>query len=300
MDELKKPKKRLEVLPKIEGLEYGKCIGEGFFSRVFSGHYNGQKVAIKVIERGSDESIRHEISILEVLKGANHIVQLLNVFETEATILVFEYVPSISKNHFYARLSASRIRRVLKKLLEATAAAHERNVIHRDIKYGNIMVLPHYAGVKLIDWGCAENVSDDMETKAGSRWCRSPEMLLGYRSYGKAGDMWAIGVFIFEILTKGKIPWKANTTPLLLQKLTPYFGGKSFMELAEKLKLELSESIINSIQTEKTKSLSSAFSHSMNELADDRLISLMNSLLQVDPSKRPTAQEALAHSYFLV
>ena len=297
----KRMKRRiLKELPVIEGLEFGTIVGEGFFSHVYSGKYFGKDVAIKVIERGSDSTIDREIELLKELKGSPHTIQLLNVFEEEATILVFEFIPSIPSEHIITHNSSSRMRRMLHYLLESVGEAHKRGIVHRDIKAANIMIYPHFADLKLIDWGCGIHVSDDMSPKEGSRTCRSPEMLLGSRKYGTGCDRWAIGIFILFILTKGEVPWKSASTNELLIKISQFYGIKPFEAIARKYRLEIPDEARDKMCREPVKSLQSAFHPSMMKLVDDRLMSLLNGLLQIDPERRLTVEQALQHSYFCV
>ena len=290
----------LSKLPTIEGLTFGEIVGEGFFSHVYSGKFHGKDVAIKVIERGNDSLMDKEIELLRELNGAPHTIQLLKVFEVETTILVFEFIPSIPSQHFLTHNSQSRMRRVLYYLLQAVAEAHRRNIIHRDIKAANIMIYPHFTDLKLIDWGCGIHISDDLSPKEGSRTCRSPEMLLGSRNYGTGGDRWAIGVLIFYVLTKGAVPWKSTSTKDLLIKMSQYYGLKPFEDLEDKYHLEIPMDARFRMQERPTKTLESAIDPSMRRLVDDRLLSLMNGLMAIDPEKRLTAEQALNHSYFMV
>lgn len=270
----KKKKKRpaygerriLEELPEIEDLEFGDCIGQGHFSHVYNGMYHGNTpVAIKVIERGSERLIATEVHLLQILQGAPHIIQLLEVIEKENTLLIFELLSGLDVDDVFDKITLRRFRFLLKSLLEALAAAHSRGIVHRDVKLGNILVAPHFRDVKLIDWGCGCEISDSMSSKAGSRQCRPPEMLLGFRDYGGSCDIWAVGVFIVFMLTGGVIPWKARTSNEALAIMSEYFGADPIRNMAQKYDLEIPEELEENLSTE-TRPLEDTFAQDFDEI----------------------------------
>lgn len=289
----------VEELPHIEHLSFGSCIGEGHFSRVFEGTYHGTtEVAIKVIERGSEQLIGTEIEILENLRGCSHVVQLMEVVRDKHTLLIFELLNGMQTTEIFDHLTVNRMRFLVKSVLKALSAAHAKGIVHRDVKLGNIIVTPHFRRVKLIDWGCGQYLSDTMSSKAGSRQCRPPEMLMGYHNYGTKGDVWAVGVLILYILAGGIVPWRSRTSEDCLIKMSVYFGGRAFDRLARKLHLQIDREIDEEFPDDPERSLESCFAKDFKDLADPDLVDLMKKLMTVDPAKRPTADEALEHPFF--
>ena len=290
-------RKVLDELPMVEGLEYGGCLGHGHFSHVFQGTYLGQPVAIKVIERGSERLIQKEVKILKKLSNTPHIVNLLQVIEEEETLLIFELIQPMSEDDFFDNMNISNLRLVLRNLLEGLAAAHSQNIIHRDIKYENIMVLQNYSDVKIIDWGCGCNLTHDMNTHAGSRSGRSPEMLLEYGNYNSAIDIWAVGIFIIWILRDGDdVPWREENVPKTLVLLSYYFGKNQLLKHAQKYHLQIPNELASA--PEKRKKLLHCFDPNTKHLISPELIDLLEKLLTLDPEFRPTAVEALQHPFF--
>ena len=291
-------RKILEKIPDIPYLKFGKIIGRGNFSHVYKGLYKDKyKVAIKVIERGSERMLETEIELLEDLRGAPHIVQLYEVLKEPQTMLVFERVKNIDRDIFYDYLTLDQVRFLLKCLFQALEAAHKLEIVHRDVKLGNILITPDFSDVKLIDWGCGTYISDSMSSKAGSRSCRPPEMLLGYRNYGEKCDIWAMGILILMLLSDGTLPWKARNSNKSLSVLASYFGGKELYEITNRLHLPNDELPFN-IEQPAQHTIESVFSEDFEDLFDPDLIDLMHQCLNLDLEKRPTATQALKHKFF--
>jgi len=292
-------RKRLENLPNIPSLEFKEVIGQGHFSRVFYGLYEKKPVAIKMIERGSEKLVASEIRILQTLKGHPNIVQLENVFQSDNTILVFEYIKGISENDLYLSLTRQRIRVILKCLLNGILHAQKRNVVHRDIKLGNILITSNIDRAVLIDWGCSTIVSDSMSSVAGSRNVRSPEMLLGYKNYGFGCDIWAIGVLLLTLLTEGSNVFKERTSTDVLVKMSSVWGSEPFINLMNDYNMNDSNMIIPKLQKDPSTTLSSLFTQKMKDnVITPSLLDLLDRLLCIDPRNRITAEDALKHRFF--
>ena len=109
---------------------------------------------------------------------------------------------------------------IIAQLGRALDRAHERGIVHRDIKPGNIFLCDGGGGevfVKLLDFGIAKGVDVpriDSGTKTGamigSPFYMSPEQILGSKLIDHRSDLWSVGVVAYEALT-GEKPFDAET-----------------------------------------------------------------------------------------
>lgn len=106
------------------------------------------------------------------------------------------------------------------RVAEALAYAHRQGVVHRDVKPANVMFDPASGGVKLTDFGLAR-AADAEATRSGQLFgspvYMAPELLAGARA-DAGGDMYALGVTLFELLT-GHPPFEAASMGALLRAM---------------------------------------------------------------------------------
>jgi serine/threonine protein kinase len=112
---------------------------------------------------------------------------------------------------------------------EAVAEAHSMGVVHRDIKPQNLFLTLKVDGtahVKVLDFGISKMLDNSGEhmkmthssVVMGSPSYMSPEQLRASGSAGKATDIWALGIVLYELLT-GTIPFIAESAPALYAML---------------------------------------------------------------------------------
>ena len=159
-----------------------------------------------------------------VLASLNHpsIATIYDEFQEaeDVAYLILEYVPGQTLAERIAKkpLKLEEALTIALQIAEAVAAAHEHDVIHRDLKPGNIKITPE-GKVKVLDFGLAKAVGgeavDQQSTVTeqgrviGTPAYMSPEQARG-KLADKRSDIWSFGCVLYEMLT-GKVPFKGET-----------------------------------------------------------------------------------------
>lgn len=141
----------------------------------------------------------------------------------DLTFIAMELLEGNDLEHFCQKENLLPIRRVLDIIAETADAldyAHEKNVIHRDVKPANIMLLKN-GHVKVTDFGIAKAVSSS-QTKTGiilgTPNYMSPEQINGQSIDGRS-DVFSLGVVFYQLLT-GELPFRGKTLTELFYQIT--------------------------------------------------------------------------------
>jgi serine/threonine-protein kinase len=189
-------------------------------------------VAIKVLP--PELAFRSEIKTrflreAETAAQLNHpnIVDIYAVDEAEGIVyFVMAYITgdNLAKRlHDHGALSVDETRRTLRDVADALAYAHERGVIHRDIKPDNILIDAQSGRPMVTDFGIARAISEgDSRLTAtgiaiGTPTYMSPEQAAGERAIDGRSDLYSLGILGYQMLT-GEPPFIANSTPAILVK----------------------------------------------------------------------------------
>ncbi|XP_046142830.1 calcium/calmodulin-dependent protein kinase type 1 isoform X5 [Osmia bicornis bicornis] len=187
-------------------------LGTGAFSEVRladSKEKPGQMFAVKIIDKkalkGKEDSLENEIRVLRRLTHPN-IVQLLETFEDKHKVyLVMELVTGgelfdrIVEKGSYTEKDASGL---IRQVLEAVDYMHDQGVVHRDLKPENLLYYSPDEDSKIMisDFGLSKmEDSGIMATACGTPGYVAPEVL-AQKPYGKAVDVWSIGVISYILL----------------------------------------------------------------------------------------------------
>lgn len=178
-------------------------------------------VAVKVLkdEFMADAQFRrrftNESKAITMLSHSN-IVDVYDVcLEGDALYIVMEYIDGITLKEYMEKkgiLSPNEALHFIKQILGGLAHAHERGIVHRDIKPHNIILLKD-GSIKITDFGIARLTKFDTQTMSdmaiGSVHYISPEQASGDRTDARS-DIYSVGIILYEMLT-AKLPFEADT-----------------------------------------------------------------------------------------
>ncbi|HYF71991.1 MAG TPA: protein kinase [Nocardioides sp.] len=194
--------------------EFGEVLGRGGMADVFRAHDRvlDREVAIKVLRSGPDQGTDQarfaaEARTLAQLSHSGLVMILDAGIDTgEHAFLVLELVdgPTLAQALEAGPLPAERAGAVGVQLAEALAYAHERHVVHRDVKPGNVLLGPE-GRVKLADFGIARLIGDAVRhtrtgQAIGTAAYLAPEQVRGEPVTG-AADIYSLGLVLLEALT---------------------------------------------------------------------------------------------------
>ena len=217
-------------------------IGEGGMGRVWLAEHLGLKTDVVVkfmaedLAEDADAAVRfsREAAAAAQVKTP-HVVQMLDYGVTESGVpfIVMEFLEGEDLSHRIdrERLSPQEACDVVLQLGRALGKAHERGIVHRDVKPSNVFLCGADVGddrvfVKLLDFGIAKanagrllgGKTTDTGALMGSPFYMSPEQVIGSKELDFRTDLWALGVLGFELAT-GRRPFDADTVGALALKI---------------------------------------------------------------------------------
>ncbi|KAK9716986.1 ATP binding [Basidiobolus ranarum] len=213
----------------------GALIGTGSFGNVYLGlnPFSGELMAVKQVELPKNnggneerkitmlEALQHEISLLKDLKDPNIVRYLGSQMDDEHLNIFLEYVPGGSVaallEKFGNAFEETLVRSFVRQILMGLNYLHGRDIIHRDIKGGNILV-DNKGCVKISDFGISKK-TETTEIQApspnaraslqGSVFWMSPEVVKNTH-YTKKADIWSLGCLVVEMFT-GEHPFPTSS-----------------------------------------------------------------------------------------
>jgi len=178
-------------------------------------------VAIKFLPSHLSSNAENKARFLQEAKATaalNH-PNILSIYENdehdEHPFIVLEFIDGKTLKEYLAELNTGSglpVKQAIEwteKIALGLKVAHDKNIIHRDIKAENIM-LTASGQLKIMDFGLAKLRSQSSLTRAGSSLgtlaYMSPEQAQGLAA-DQRSDLWSLGILFFELLT-GDLPFK--------------------------------------------------------------------------------------------
>ncbi|KAL4447878.1 hypothetical protein ABPG75_005097 [Micractinium tetrahymenae] len=270
--------------------ELGDKIGKGAHSTVHlaTDRESGERVAVKVMPKQAAPSgfldphfvrrVRNEVDICTHLSGSLNVCYFYGAYESDAAVyLVLELLVGgpLWDRAFRGTCSERAAARLVREVLRTVAQCHARHILMRDIKPHNFM----FAGpeedspLKAVDFGISVFLRPGqyVTQRAGTRIVMAPEVVRCRYSF--PADLWSVGILAYLLLT-GRLPY-------------PFW---------ERLYVQKKPVTADEMHREIRSAELDFRSPPWDTLSDDAR-DLVQSLLQRDEAKRPTAEQALQHRW---
>jgi len=283
-------------------------VGEGAYGVVCSAIHNPsqRKVAIKKIT-----PFDHSMFCLRTLRE----IKLLRWFNHENIISILDIVKPATYDGFtevylIQELMETDMHRVIRtqelsddhcqyfiyQTLRGLKALHTAAVLHRDLKPSNLLLNAN-CDLKICDFGLArsaimgeQEASGFMTEYVATRWYRAPEIMLTFKEYTKAIDIWSVGCILAEMLS-GKPLFPGRDYHHQLTLILDVLGTPSLDDFYQ-INSHRSRDYLRALPFKKKKKFAEMYPN-----AKPLAIDLMEKCLTFNPKKRITVEEALAHPY---
>ena len=224
-------------MPLTAGTRVGSCeivapLGAGGMGEVYHAFDTRLRrtVAIKILTRSDDEADARLLQEARAASALNH-PHVCTVHEVGCadgqSFIVMELVEGRPLSEVIAstRLSSESVLRYSIQIADALAHAHERGIVHRDLKSQNVVVTPE-GRAKVLDFGVAGRLPEFDARTVTKTWesdaCARPGALVGTLAYMSPevlrgepatvrSDIWALGVLLYE-MASGKRPFDGRSS----------------------------------------------------------------------------------------
>ena len=214
-----------------EQYDFLRQIGEGGMGKVYEAYDKAlkRKVAIKRVrpELVRSNYIREQfLAEARTVALLRHpcIVEIYTVIESESSLyLVFEYVDGQTletRLDIDGRIPFSEAKRIFEYVCRGLQYAHSQDIIHCDLKPGNIMIKED-GTAKVMDFGVAKKIIDGQtgaRTVAGTPAYMAPEQQKGFMR--KQSDVYSLALCLYEALV-GQVPWSVKGFDIANKKIYP-------------------------------------------------------------------------------
>ncbi|XP_057763650.1 proline-rich receptor-like protein kinase PERK3 [Salvia miltiorrhiza] len=229
-----------------DGFSGNNFISEGGFGRVYKGRLrDGRRVAVKRLKAASlqgEKEFKSEVYVLSQARHQNVVMLLGSCTQGAHRLLVYEFIcnGSLEDNLSWGLTWEQRMK-IAKGAARGLAYLHERNIVHRDMRPGNILIThDHEALVSWADFGLAKEQDEGAKSSSGvvgTLGYVAPE----YAECGKMSDktdVYSFGVVLLQLISGLKTTDEISGGKSLVGWAKPLLEAKNYPDLIDSRILE--------------------------------------------------------------
>jgi nemo like kinase len=295
-------------VPQLTSPESEKPIGCGAFGVVWAVRdpRDGRRIAVKKLPNVfqslvSCRRVYRELKMLCCFDHENVLSAIDILHPPDSSLLGDIYVATELMQSDLHRIIVSQqplttdhVKIFLYQILRGLKYLHSANILHRDIKPGNLLVNSNCL-LKICYFGLARIAEPDddvsMTREVVTQYYRAPEILMGARHYTSAVDVWSVGCVLAELLSR-HILFQANGPMQQLDLIVDVLGAPTVDDLTT-----ASDAAKQHMLRRARRQPDHSVLYSLSADCNHEVVDLLCRLLVFNPERRITAADALFHPY---